>query len=121
MSLETKIEELTSAINLLTKAILERDVVELVANIVEPTVEVTEEAVKGAEEKAQKKTNSKAKKESNAKVTAEEVQAVCLKLVREDGAKKAAIVELLNGYGAKTVGQVAPEKLSELKTKLEAL
>lgn len=125
MSLETKIEKLTEAVELLTKAILERDIVELASHIVEPTVEVTKETVKKIVEsekpKAEKPKAEKPAKENAKPVTAEEVQAVCMKLVREDSAKKKPIVELLAEYGAKTVGQVKADKLAELKSKLEML
>ena len=123
MSLENKIEELTKAVNLLTQAILERDISELADNIAAPTKPIEPEVIKAevAETKKAVKDKPKSKKESNDKVTAEDVQAVCLKLVRDDGSKKAAIVALLSEYGAKTVGQVPVEKLAELKTKLEVL
>lgn len=123
MSLENKIEELTKAVNLLTQAILERDISELADNIAAPTKPIEPEVIKAevAETKKAVKDKPKAKKESNDKVTAEDVQAVCMALVRKDTAKKAPIVALLNEYGAKTVGQVPAEKLAELKTKLEAL
>lgn len=123
MSLETKIEQLTAAVNLLTQAILERDISELADNIAAPTKPIEPEVIKAevAETKKAVKDKPKAKKESNDKVTAEDVQAVCMALVRTDTGKKAAIVQLLNDYGAKTVGQVPAEKLAELKAKLEAL
>lgn len=125
MSLEAKIEKLTSAVELLTKAILERDIAELAQNIVEPTVEVTEEVVAESVKKTKAKKAEEAPKEEKfeppKEVTAEDVQAVCLAIVREDSTKKKAIVDLLGEYGAKTVGQVKSDKLPELKAKLETL
>lgn len=125
MSLEAKIEKLTKAVELLTKTILERDVAELAQNIIEPTVEVMKEVVEADVKKTNPRKAEQAPKEEKAEpskeVTAEDVQAVCLAIVREDSTKKKAIVELLGEYGAKTVGQVKTDKLPELKAKLGAL
>lgn len=124
MSLETKIEKLTEAVELLTRAILERDIVELAQNIVEPTVEVTKEAVAESVKKSKPKKAAepvKEKADAPEQVTAEEVQSMCLALVREDGSKKKHIVDIFAEYGAKTVGQIKADKLAEVKTKLEAL
>lgn len=120
MSLETKIEKLTNAVELLTRAILERDVVELAANLDAPTTPADSEKV----EELVKEETDKAKPAETVDdaPTVEELQGMCLKLVRADKGNKAKILELVGAYkGAKTIAEVPAKKLPELKTKLEAL
>ncbi len=51
----------------------------------------------------------------------EDLQAMCLAMVREDRSKKAAIKKALAVYDAKVMADVPEDKLAELKTALEAL
>ena len=51
----------------------------------------------------------------------EDLQAMCLKMVREDRSKKASIKSALAVYDAKVMADVPEDKLAELKTALEAL
>lgn len=51
----------------------------------------------------------------------EDLQAMCLAMVREDRSKKVAIKSALAEYDAKVMADVPEDKLAELKTALEAL
>lgn len=52
-------------------------------------------------------------------ITHEDVQQLCLKIVRTDRSKKADLKRILGEYGAALVADVPADKLEEIKTKLE--
>ena len=115
MSLENKIETLTAAI------------VELTAQIKgfredAPIVEQQLAEIEAAEKAEAKPAPKKQPVQKQPDVTAEELQALCMKLVRTDKSNKAKILKLVGAYkGAKTIAAVPADKLPELKAKLEAL
>lgn len=99
MSLEAKIETLTAAIVDLTEML----------SAVESTPVDSENA-------EQEKPAAPEKS-----ITREEIQSMCLAIVRDDRNKKAAIKETLGTFGATLVKDVSADKLGDLKTALEAL
>ena len=56
-----------------------------------------------------------------ATTTADEVQTLCMTIVRKDRSKKTKVKELIAEFGAPLVKDVPADKLPELKAKLEAL
>ena len=60
-------------------------------------------------------------KEAESAITADEVQTLCMTIVRKDRTKKTKVKELIAEFGASLVKDVPADKLPELKTKLEAL
>ena len=54
-------------------------------------------------------------------VSADEVQTLCMTIVRKDRTKKTKVKELIAEFGASLVKDVPVNKLPELKSKLEAL
>lgn len=120
MSLEAKIEKLTAAVEMLTKVIVETDIkrLEQVPGI--ETIEVQQ--VQDSKPREVPKEAVESAQDDAPTPTVEDLQSLCMKLVRSDKANKQKIVELVSAYkGAKTIAQVPPEKLPELKTKLEQL
>ena len=99
MSLEAKIETLTAAIVDLTDRLtaIESSPVDSAK---------TEEEVPATPEQS---------------ITREEIQSMCLAIVRDDRNKKTAIKKTLSTFGATLVKDVPADKLSDLKTELEAL
>ena len=115
MSLEKKIAELTAAVNTLTETILKSDASQ-------PIKEQAEQVELVVEEKPQPKKTEAGPEQSNDDMpSVDEIKSLCLQLVRADKTKKQPILDALGEYGAKTVDKVPSGKLSELKTKLEAL
>ena len=53
--------------------------------------------------------------------TADEVQTLCMTIVRKDRSKKTKVKELIAEFGAALVKDVPADKLPELKSKLEAI
>lgn len=104
--LETKIEELTKAINALIEAMGNKP--EPVAAAPEPVEEAptpapTEESVK------------------EITVTAESMQALCMQAVRADQKNRQKIKEILDSYGCSLIKDVPQDKYAEMNKKLEAL
>ena len=99
MSLEAKIETLTAAIVDLTDRLtaIESSPVDSAK---------TEEEVPATPEQS---------------ITREEIQSMCLAIVRDDRNKKAAIKKTLGTFGATLVKDVPVDNLGDLKTAVEAL
>ena len=60
-------------------------------------------------------------KEAEPTITADDVQTLCMTIVRKDRSKKAKVKELIAEFGASLVKDVPADKLPDLKAKLEAL
>jgi len=99
MSLEAKIETLTAAIV---------DLTDMLKAIESSTVDSA-------------KTEEEAPATPEQSITREEIQSMCLAIVRDDRNKKTAIKKTLSTFGATLVKDVPADKLGDLKTALEAL
>lgn len=97
--LETKIEELTAAINKLIDVMQKAETSAPKAE--EPIAEVAPEQVPA--------------------VTAESLQAICLRAVREDERNKKRIKDILTEHGASLIKDIPQEKYPEIAKALEAL
>lgn len=105
MSLEAKIEKLTSTIEALIETLYDVE-----ANVaIPPTAEPEQKQEVEPEQTAEPEINH------------EDVQQLCLKVVRKDRNKKPDLKRILGEYGATLVADVPTDKLSELKAKLEAV
>lgn len=113
MSLEAKIEKLISAVESLTERLHSME-----AMVVIPPSAPVEPPAPSRDDLEQAAKEEQAKSEPD--VTHEEVQQLCLKIVRDDRSKKPKLKEILGQYGASLVQDVPQEKLVELKAKLEA-
>ena len=60
-------------------------------------------------------------KESAPTITADDVQTLCMTIVRKDRSKKTKVKELIAEFGASLVKDVPADKLPDLKAKLEAI
>lgn len=121
MSLEKQIAELTAAVTALTETILKSDACQPIkeqAVQIEAAVEEHAPVKSKPEPKGQK---AEPEQTNDDTPTVDEIKSLCMQLVRADKAKKQPILDALGEYGAKTVDKVPSDKLSELKTKLEAL
>lgn len=102
MSLEAKIEKLTVAVEALTAQL---------------ALTQTQPKTKVPSEKAE--TTSAPKDEGP---SVEDLQTLAMTIVRKDRTKKTPIKELIASYdGAKVIGEVPKDKLSELAEKMGAL
>lgn len=109
MSLESKIENLTKAVEALTEQMAKS-----------ASVETEPEPVQSKAKKP--KPEAAPKDETPQGPTVEELQDLAMSKVREDRSKKNAIKDLIASYdGAKVIGDVPSEKLADLGKKLEAL
>lgn len=103
MSLETKIEELTKAVNLLTRAILERDIESLAPS--EQSVESPTE--KEAEPEPEKKAEQPARSQ-------DDLKKLCMAKVKEDRAFKDTLKAFLSKeYGVTKTSEVPDDKVTE--------
>lgn len=111
--LETKIEELTSAVYMLNntmKALGES----LRAEHANPQMATYVEAAKATQEEVVEKPVEKT-------ISHDEVQGIIMKIMRADRSKKPAITALLAEYGASLLKEVPAEKLGEVCSKLEEI
>ena len=99
MSLEAKIETLTAAI----------------VDLTDRLTAIESSPVDSA------KTEEEAPATPEQSITREEIQSMCLAIVRDDRNKKAAIKKTLGTFGATLVKDVPVDNLGDLKTALEAL
>ena len=99
MSLEAKIETLTAAI----------------VDLTDRLTAIESSPVDSA------KTGEEAPATPEQSITREEIQSMCLAIVRDDRNKKAAIKKTLGTFGATLVKDVPVDNLGDLKTALEAL
>jgi len=113
MSLEAKIEKLTAAVESLTERLHSME-----AMVAIPPSAPAEPSAPSRDDLEAAAKEGQAKSEPQ--VTHEQVQQLCLKIVREDRSKKPKLKEILGQYGASLVQDVPQEKLAELKAKLEA-
>ena len=60
-------------------------------------------------------------KEAEPTITADDVQTLCMTIVRKDRSKKTKVKELIAEFGASLVKDVPADKLPDLKAKLEAI
>lgn len=103
MSLEAKIENLTKAVEALTDQL---------AKSQEAQIEAAEQAAPAEKQDTEQPQGP----------SVEDLQALAMKKVREDRTKKTAIKELIGSYdGAKVIGEVPQDKLTELAEKLEVI
>lgn len=114
MSLEAKIEKLTSTIEALIETLYDVE-----ANVAIPPSTPSRDDL----EKAAKEETAKVEVEETPaeQISHEDVQQLCLKVVRQDRSKKPDLKRILSEYGATLVADVPVEKLAELKAKLEAV
>ena len=111
MSLESKIENLTKAVEALTEQMAKSEPL---------SVEADPNAVQSKAKKP--KPEAELKDETPQGPTVEELQDLAMSKVREDRSKKNAIKDLIASYdGAKVIGDVPSDKLADLGKKLEAL
>jgi len=110
MSLENEIKLLTEAVNGLT-ALLSKQPVQLELDLASKS---DIPIVSSPAEVPPPTPVSKA-------VTRNELQAHCLKLVRENTENKNKIIKLLAAYNAKVIADVPDDKLAELEAKLGKL
>ena len=99
MSLEAKIETLTAAI----------------VDLTDRLTAIESSPVDSA------KTGEEAPATPEQSITREEIQSMCLAIVRDDRNKKTAIKKTLSMFGATLVKDVPVDNLGDLKTELEAL
>ena len=99
MSLEAKIETLTAAI----------------VDLTDRLTAIESSPVDSA------KTEEEAPATPEQSITREEIQSMCLAIVRDDRNKKTAIKKTLSMFGATLVKDVPVDNLGDLKTELEAL
>lgn len=126
MSLESKVESLTAAILALTAQIA---TLQNIAPAAKPVVEDTkavEEVIEVVEEKPAPKAKKKAvKKEEPVETetpTVEELQALCMTIVRADRTLGPEVKAAIAGFGdAKTIKQVPESDLVELQGLLNAI
>lgn len=118
MSLESKIEKLTAAVESLTERLHSMEaMVAIPPSAPAPSEPPAATPPTGEQlEQAAKEEVAKATPE----ITHEQVQQLCLKIVRDDRSKKPKLKEILGEYGANLVQDVPSDKLVELKQKLEA-
>lgn len=118
MSLESKIEKLTAAVESLTERLHSMEaMVAIPPSAPAPSEPPAPTPPTGEQlEQAAKEEVAKAEPE----ITHEQVQQLCLKIVRDDRSKKPKLKEILGEYGANLVQDVPADKLAELKQKLEA-
>lgn len=116
--LETAIKELTEEVRTL------RHVMETLRNISSDDAKaLSEQTAKGKPTSVEMPSEAEieaAVEEAKNDIKREDLQAMCLAMVREDRSKKTAIKEALAVYGAKVMADVPEDKLAELKTALEA-
>jgi len=106
--LETKIEELTKAINALIEVMGSKP--EPVAAELDPVEEAPAPIPSPSEEPVKETT-----------VTAESMQALCMQAVRADQKNRQKIKEILDSYGCSLIKDVPQDKYAEMNKKLEAL
>lgn len=116
MSLEAKIEKLTNAVESLTERLHSMEALVAIPPS-EPQAPNRDDLEQAAKEESAK---AKPEQKSEPAVTHEQVQQLCLKIVRDDRSKKPTLKQILGEYGASLVQDVPEEKLPELKAKLEA-
>lgn len=83
-------------------------------------IDAEQTAAEVAEELAQEKAEPE-KAEVPKGVTHQDLQDMCMVMVREDRSLKASIKTALADFGATVLTDVPEDKLADLKTKLEAL
>lgn len=115
MSLEAKIEKLTSAIESLIETLYDVE-----ASVAIPPSAPSRGELEQALEPEQKQ-EVEPEPTVEPEISHEDVQQLCLKVVRKDRNKKPDLKRILGEYGATLVADVPTDKLSELKAKLEAV
>ena len=123
MSLETKIEKLTAAVELLTAKIetlaTQAQPAPAPEQVQAPEVEKVEKPK--VEKKAAKVEAEPAQEPAQEVVTEQELMDLCMSIVRRDRALKDTIKATIERHGGKVVAEVDPSKYAELKAELEAL
>ena len=111
MSLESKIEQLTAAIEKLNAnmVLLLTTPANQTVDLPQAAAPVVQEAVKVVEQVAK------------VTVSADDAQAMCLQLSRKDPANKSKIKAILSEYKAAKVADLSPENLQAFVQKLEQL
>lgn len=107
MSLESKIEELTKAVEALTAVLIKQPVQLELPLVSQTTLTVAKEETVEAKE--------------TTVLSRPDLQTKCLELVRKDRDNKAKIKALLAGYNASVIADVPDDKLVELQTELGKL
>lgn len=108
MSLETKIEELTKAVNMLTKVIAEQDIVHMQAEqVIAPAEEAKPETVEPATEQPT--------------LTQDDLKKLCMAKVKENREFKETLKAFLkDAYGVSKTSEVPDDKVTEVYTRIEA-
>ena len=116
MSLESKIETLTTSIDRLSN-LLEK------LGSVEPAEVIKKEAeiLREEEKQVETKTPEKQPEQKTTAPTAEALQAKCMELVRADRKNKQVIKDLLAVYSASLISDLDEAQRAELAVKLGAL
>jgi hypothetical protein len=115
--IEEKIDTLVIAMNALTKAL---ENITIAANALSDTTA----PAKAADDKKQSENFwgfSCRPPEKEAPVTMDELQQLCLQIVRKDRALKTKITDIIKSHGGELLKDIPPEKYSEIKKQLEAM
>lgn len=116
--LETKIDQLTKAVEQLTRAILERDINELAKNLIAQGATVEELA---QPEPTQTKVEPQPEPEQQSALTHSDLQDLILSKVRTKPELKNKVKELLAELGAKKVSDLNDTNLAVMFDKVNAL
>lgn len=125
MSLEVKIEALTAEVTALTQTI--KSLLEIAASM--PSNPLVGDLHRDADPKEETPVPKTKKKKADVKEapldvapTVEELQALCMEIVRADRSLGAEVKETIAGFGgAKTIKRVPESDLIALKTLLEVI
>jgi hypothetical protein len=109
--LETEIKELTKAINAATEAVMM-----LTESLRSPFNIATD-----CEEEEPVKRQETLDDPQDQGITADSLQAMCMKAVRADEKNRQKIKEIIGGYGVDLIKDIPQENYPELIKKLEAL
>lgn len=109
MSLETKIDELTKAVNMLTKVIAEQDIVHMQA-----------EQASAPAEKAKPEAAEPVTEQPTAR-TQDDLKKLCMARVKENREFKDTLKSFLkDAYGVSKTSEVPDDKVTEVYTRIES-
>jgi hypothetical protein len=109
--LETEIKELTKAINAATEAV----------KVLTESLRSPVNAATDCEEEEPVKRQETLDDPQDQDITADGLQAMCMKAVRADEKNRQKIKEIIGGYGVDLIKDISQENYPELIKKLEAL
>lgn len=109
--LETEIKELTKAINAATEAV----------KVLTESLRSPVNAATDCEEEEPVKRQETLDDPQDQDITADGLQAMCMKAVRADEKNRQKIKEIIGGYGVDLIKDIPQDNYPELIKKLEAL